>query len=318
MDTKQKLRIKFVDFWPNFSPQGFYLYEALRKEFDLIESDEPELVFYSVFGIDHLNYSCLKVFYTAENYRPDFSQCDFSFSFLDTDEKNFLFPNFVRHPFFFEFVSHDYGAELQELRSQSKTNFCNFIYSNPGAKERQSFCKKLMEYKRVDCPGRVLNNMEPFDKTRYAVKSKLEFQSQYKFTLAFENEGSRNYFTEKIYHPLLVNSVPIYWGDPGIADYFNSASFINCHDFATWDEVLERIEEIDSDDGLYESYSKAVPILPDSKLREISDQTIKKRLSNIVASREDFAHRRTTQASKMLGTIKYLLEKAKKKIRAGF
>lgn len=41
-----------------------------------------------------------------------------------------------------------------------------------------------------------------------------EFAARYKFTLAFENADCEDYITEKLWRPLIVGSVPIYYGSP--------------------------------------------------------------------------------------------------------
>lgn len=42
----------------------------------------------------------------------------------------------------------------------------------------------------------------------------LQFAAQYKFTLSFENAVCDDYITEKLWRPLIVGSVPIYYGSP--------------------------------------------------------------------------------------------------------
>jgi hypothetical protein len=84
--------------------------------------------------------------------------------------------------------------------------------------------------------------------------SKIAFLSRYKFTIAFENSSYPGYTTEKIYHPMVAGSLPVYWGNPQIHREFNPKSFVNHHDFANEDEVIERIVEIDRNDGLYKKY----------------------------------------------------------------
>lgn len=44
----------------------------------------------------------------------------------------------------------------------------------------------------------------------------LHFVARYKFTLAFENAVCEDYITEKLWRPLTVGSVPIYWGSPSV------------------------------------------------------------------------------------------------------
>ena len=276
---KQRIKIKATDFWSK-DIMNFYLFKLLAKDYDLVMSDEPDLLLFSVFGYEHLKYTCLKIFYTGENVKPNFKLCDYSFSFEDTDERNFQLPHLAVYPFFQEFRKGQYSPKIQSLRNHPKVEFCNFFYSNPRPKERIIFCQKLMNYKRVDCPGKVLKNMESIDSSG----GKMQFLKKYKFTIAFENHSAVNYTTEKIYHPLLVGSIPIYWGNPKVAEFFNPESFVNCHDYDSFEEVIERVIEIDNDDSLYEKYISAPPILKDSKINLITEEEILDRLNKIVRS----------------------------------
>ena len=59
--------------------------------------------------------------------------------------------------------------------------------------------------------------------------------------------------------------VPIYWGSKSVGGDFNPNSFINCHDFSSDDEIIEKIKEIDMD---LEKYKKILrePWFTDNKI----------------------------------------------------
>ena len=80
------------------------------------------------------------------------------------------------------------------------------------------------------------------------VKDKIAFERDYKFTMCFENTSSIGYTSEKIMEAFAGRTVPIYWGNPDIAEEFNPEAFINCHDFDSFEEVLEEIKRLDADD----------------------------------------------------------------------
>ena len=116
--------------------------------------------------------------------------------------------------------------------------FCNYVISNAlSADERSIMIEKLSGYKQLDSGGRYHNNVGG------PVADKIEFAKGYKFSIAFENSGSRGYTTEKIMESFASKSVPIYWGNPDIAKEFNPDSFINCHDFASFDEAVEYVKK---------------------------------------------------------------------------
>lgn len=285
LSEKNKIYIDIADYWHGVSPNNLidndYLFFIFRKKYSFSISEKPDVLFFSAYGNKHKKYSCLKVLYNPENRQIDKTDYDFSFSFNDTDNKNLNLPNFVRHPYFMDFRLKDYNPDIVRLRSHPKARFCNFIYSNSSAKERVIFCKMLNKYKTVDCPGKVLNNMQSIPS---GWMQKLEFIKNHKFTIAFENESSIGYTTEKIYHALLVGSIPIYWGNPRVSEYFNPASFINCHDYNDFDQVIERIIQVDNDQVLYEKYLNAPPFLAGSKVDAISEEKILKRFDMIINS----------------------------------
>ena len=73
----------------------------------------------------------------------------------------------------------------------------------------------------------------------------------YKFSIAFENAWYPGYTSEKIVTSMLAGTIPIYWGNPDISREFNSASFINCHDFPTLDDAAAYVKKVDEDDNLW-------------------------------------------------------------------
>ena len=160
--------------------------------------------------------------------------------------------------------------------------FCNFIYSNStrgeGAKFRQEFCLKLSEYRKVDCPGKVLNNMSnSCVGNRYGdwEENKLRFIRDYKFTIAFENERKKGYIKEKLIHPLCVGSVPIYYGAEDVDEYINKDCFINTKDFDDdWDAVVDRVKEIDND---RERYMYMLSVNPLVNINYIDERIIETR-----------------------------------------
>lgn len=242
---KKKIKIEFCDWWSGFDKTNNYFYNLLKEEFDVIITDNPDYLFFSVFGSKHLQYKCKKIFYTGENVAPPLHYCDYSFSFdyLD-DVRNYRLPHYLLYDGYYE-------LQKPKIIDESLANrkFCNFIVSNGACQERNQFYNELSKYKKVDSGGRFANNIG------YAVDNKLKFQSEYKFSIAFENNAYRpqfpGYTTEKIMEPMTVNSVPIYWGNPEIGKEFNTKSFINLYDFNSVDDVIDHIIELDKNDEKY-------------------------------------------------------------------
>ncbi len=236
------LKIRFLDFWPGFDPENNPFMEVLRAHFQVDRTGEPQFIVYSTYGYSHLDYDVPRVFYTAENVRPDFNICDYA---LGYDRMSFG-DRYRRFPLYL----FERQKDLHEISARKfepgPRKFCSFVYSNPDADPaRDIFFHLLSRYKPVDSAGRHLNN------TGYKVMDKVSFQRNYKFSIAFENSSTPGYSTEKILDAYCAGTIPIYWGDPDIAQDFDSASFINCHEYKSFEEVMERVVALDTVDSEY-------------------------------------------------------------------
>lgn len=241
------LRVKFVDY-PK-SPLREITLDILKEKFgDVEESDTPDFLFYSVFGYEHLKYDCVKICWLGENLQPDFNICDYAigFSYMEFEDR------YCRVPLYY-FYLEDYAKARRKhmfIESDLKgKKFCNFVYSNDlGSPKREEFYDLLSEYKAIDSGGKFRNNIGG------PVGDKYLFQKDYKFSIAFENSSTSGYTTEKILQAFSAGTIPIYWGNPNVARDFNEKSFINCHQYKNFEEVVEVIKKIDQDDELFKQY----------------------------------------------------------------
>ena len=253
-----------------------------------------------------LHTNATRIFYSWAICHPDMDSVDYAFT-EDYDEelKNL---RHMRLPWYKFYCNA--GKELIKPKSvdfkkikKEKTKFCNFVYSN-NAPVRNKFFKMLSKYKKIDSPGKCFNNMSAFEKTGWIGKKdwqeeKMDFLKPYKFTIAFETRDFLGYVSEKIYHPMRVNSIPIYWGNKMIHRDFNTKSFINYFDFEkevkskfpgflfkiplvskiieysliepiTMKKMIKRIIEIDNNDELYQKILSE-PWFYDNKLSKYCD-----------------------------------------------
>jgi hypothetical protein len=244
----KEIKINFVDFWPDFDKTNNYFYNLLVQKYIVTIDENPELLFYSCYNNEYLKYKCTRIFYTAENIRPDFSACDFSFSFDYNKRKNHF-----RLPLYSLFIDNYKMLEhLQTIKTRdeakriwsAKSKFCCMVVSNPNCKERLEFFKNLSEIKKIDSGGGVLNNIGG------KVADKLEFIKDYKFVISFENSRHDGYTTEKILQPFFKDCIPIYWGNKLINKDFNSKRFIDYNTFKSENELINKLLEIDQNDEL--------------------------------------------------------------------
>ena len=247
---QQTIRINFTDFWQGFLKDNNYFYNLLSTRYKVVLDDDPDYLFYSSYGNEYLGYKCTRIYYAAENIRPDFSACDYAYSFdFSSDKRNFRFP---LYGYYIDMYPNQLNKDLSNLFKrrernelkkiwQQKKNFCCIVVSNPDSTKRIDFFKKLDHIKAVDSGGRYLNN------TGAAVKDKLAFIKEYRFVISFENAAYPGYTTEKILEPIIADCIPIYWGNPKIGLDFNEERFLNYHAFSNEEELIEKIFELEND-----------------------------------------------------------------------
>lgn len=210
-------------------------------------------------------------------------------------------------------------SEYSDINFAEK-RFCNFIYSNEftgeGAFLRKDFCKKLMQYKKVDCPGMVLHNMDtdelPSRWSKDSYWGKVDFIRNYKFTIAFENCLMDGYTTEKLIQPFMAGSIPIYYGNPLVTEEFNRNAFIDCNAFGNdFDAIIEEVKRIDNDSEL------AKHMILQSPMRNDYDFAWENRLLDFMtkiveSNRRKYAHenqKKTTVDTNRANTLNYNMYK---------
>jgi hypothetical protein len=248
------LKLYFCDFSADFVPEKNFFFTLLSRKYKIVlDRQRPNFLIYSCYGHEFFSYDCPRIFYTAENIRPDFNLCDYAigFDYMEFGERFIRLPNYAYDRHSLQKLIRTRHLSKEDLAP--KIGFCNFIHSNAFADPtRDQFFHLLSRYKKVDSPGSHLNNMTgKAISGRVGDTSKVDFQKNYKFSIAFENSSSPGYTTEKIMHAFVADTVPIYWGNPLVTREFNPKSFINCHEFKSLEEVVQQVAELDKNDDQY-------------------------------------------------------------------
>jgi hypothetical protein len=274
----KKIKLYFVDFWPGFDGK-FFVWIFTRAGYQCtVTSENPDLLIYSVFGNRHLRYSCKKLFYTGENVRPPANEFSLSFDYSD-NPLHYRFPLYTYSRWSCTPLDRSWGGdstihldtifdkkeETKEELLRRKTGFCVFMQGNGGCSHRNEFFRALNARKPVTSAGSLFNN---YDRV-IGWEEKLKFARDFKFMIAFENSSYPGYVTEKIFEPMLVKTIPIYWGSDTAKHEFNPVSYIDVNGLSI-EEAVERVLEIDSNDDLYyEMYRQ--PYLVDNKITPYLD-----------------------------------------------
>lgn len=280
------IKLDFVDFWQGFNKYDNYFTNYLSQEFKIIISANPDYLFFSDYGDRHLKYKCIRIYYTGENLVPNFNVCDYAigFHFISFGDRYARFPNYKRYESYKIAQKKHLSAGID-----NKKKICNFVYSNSNANPlRDSFFKELSRVINIESGGKHLNNIGG------PVSNKLKFQKDFLFSLAFENDSSAGYTTEKIIDAFAAETIPIYWGNPRIGEEFNESAFINLHSFDSTQEVIDHIKNILKDDKILMSYLES-PIYNKTQIEVLKkkDDKFYEFLINIFAQEFETAKRRS-------------------------
>jgi hypothetical protein len=301
------IKVNFGYFWEGFNKDDNYFTRLLSQKYKVEISDKPELYFFTNpynGKRDYLKYKCHRIFLGWENERADWNICDYV---LDSD----FYKNNPRHKRWPIWASWN-PEQLTQTKDinafKEKKKFCCMVVSNGRAKERIEFFNRLSKYKKVDSGGRFINNIGA------AVDNKMDIISEYKFVISFENSSFPGYTTEKLIEPMLVNSIPIYWGNTEVGKDFNTNSFINIADTNSYDEAIERIIEMDKDENKYLAMASQpwfkkneLPIeFTDHSLMEyfdyiISDRKTKKPVAQSLV--KSYSHKFSILSKYLLGSV---------------
>jgi len=259
------MKIAFTDFWQYpkaFDPNNNFLTHLIKSSFfgaEVTTPDKADVIIYTIFGNEHKKYDCKKIFFSGENKRPNYNECDYSITFDvdDYDGRNIRIPLWLYYIDWFGVETYDNPEYLlplnyiygeNEFNTKVKTKFCSAVYSNPIGL-RNEFVNKLNIYNKVDCFGKVSG----FNFLPDGEKFKMDLISDYKFNVCFENSIYPGYYTEKLLHAKVAGCVPIYYSDSDMDMDFNPKCCINLNDFESIDHLIEYIIEVDSDEELYKS-----------------------------------------------------------------
>jgi Glycosyltransferase family 10 (fucosyltransferase) C-term len=120
---------------------------------------------------------------------------------------------------------------------------------------REEVVAALMETSlRVDSLSSCMHNAEPPHGIN--MNNKTDVMQAYLFHLAFENQKSEDYITEKLWGALESGTLPVYLGAPNIKEHVPANSIILLDDFESPRDLAEYLVRLTKDKTLYESYHR--------------------------------------------------------------
>ena len=283
----KRIRLSVVDFGLGYGLADRVLDWVVDRYDVAFVPRDAEYVLHSCNGCDVLRHPGVRIFVTGENVLPDFNISDYAFGFarLSFGDRYHRLPLYRLYKPVYASLLRPRPPVDDLLRS--KTGFCAFVASSPAdAPSRRKIVELLAAYKRVDLGGRWMNNVGG------PVPNKYAFQSRYKFAIACENCSTPGYATEKLADAFASGAVPIYWGDPTIAQDFNPDAFVNCHDFGSLEEAAACVREIDRDDARYCRMLAAPSFRNGCEPEQLREEALRAFLANVFDQPYEQAFRR--------------------------
>jgi hypothetical protein len=276
---KPVLRLYFADMWGHgpyqFNMHDNYFTDLFSLKYDvIIDSNNPDILLYSCFGLDHRKFSCFKIFFSGENIpsrdtrvniNPDYSECNLSLSKFSTSTRNYYFPLWALFVNWFSKYqprplpsNPTYSVPIKDLMLTASSR------SLPGYETRQPVLfinnnlikNRVMLFLDLEAAipvhsyGRLFNNVES-GPIRGTELDKHNLMLGFRFTISMENSFFNGYNTEKIIQPYCAGSIPIYSGglDTSI---FNKRSLILEQDYASRADLVDEILKINSSQCAWE------------------------------------------------------------------
>ena len=232
-----------------------------------LDRDNPMLLLHNNRITTAPSYLCPHIFLSEENLRPPpHKPCEGHIGYADASQRGGLYlPNWALTDCARLIQPPEDFASLM----RAKKHFCAFVQHMMRPARYEVF-EALAHHRRVDALGHALRN-RPAPPTLFTRHRAHDLDTlpaacrPYKFALTFENSAWDGYVTEKMLYALMARTVPIYWGDPAIAELINPACFIHARDFASPQALVAHVMKVDADDDLYRRYL-AAPVFRDNRL----------------------------------------------------
>jgi hypothetical protein len=123
----------------------------------------------------------------------------------------------------------EFQTKIINKKHNHISSICSHKYFDPGHIKRIDFIRYIESKNdnivKIDIFG--YNNYHNFINYQgQTVKDKEEGMENYKYYFMTENNQETNYATEKIYEPILMESLCFYWGCPNLSEWINPDAYI--------------------------------------------------------------------------------------------
>jgi hypothetical protein len=258
------IRLSINNFWPNFNYNENIFISILSEIYgnDLILTNDVNDCNLCIVAENYvppeIDRSKTKILtFMAEPKPVQYQDGDYHLSFDPDREdlKNIRFPAWYFYINFYNLQNqknpipavNQYELNNNKWFNTQKDKFCVAPFSAIH-KNRVDFFNLLNSYKPTFGFGLPFGNG---DNDRNQLR-KYDAICSFKFAMAFENTYKTGYVTEKFLQAKTAGCIPIYWGDSYVLSDFNPDCFIYVNNFKTYEECLEYIKYVDSNEDVYQ------------------------------------------------------------------
>jgi len=246
------------------------------NKLELVETNDCDVLFSSVYGIKQPDCGKVKIFYNGEskqryafysNVERILRDYDYYIGFdVPTNERMFRLPywmtmfDFRESSIFSKIMKGDFKINLND-----KTKDCTMIATTDFNLLRSSVVARLFESGvKVHCPSKICKNTSmpvgrEGERGVHFFYGKLNYLRSFKVELCFENTNEYGYVTEKLFGALMTGCIPVYWGSS--FDGLIENELINMErviilkkDLSNLEDVIEKVKRLVNDEQYYNEF----------------------------------------------------------------
>ena len=256
----QTLKVYFNGFWSGFGENKCKGYNYFLDMFKLVYNvpverggyEDSHILVESVFGNDskvHTKKWKNTYLFSGEPYiRSNASDYDIILSGNATGNPK----QNIAVPYYSHFL-HTFNYNMQPIKRPMPTKDVICIISNAGGETRNAFLEELDKHFKVDYAGQYKNNVGGPLPCDFASQEFVDYITNYKFIISMENSSHDSYITEKIFHGIRANIIPVYWGTPTVDSYIHPNRFVRLKDLQDIPRVIEEMKTLAANESAWQA-----------------------------------------------------------------
>lgn len=162
---------------------------------------------------------------------------------------------------------------LRSMPMPDKTRTISIICSTKVLRPEQALRLKFLE----KLTSRFAKQIDWFGNGVMPLKEKWDGIAPYKYSIALENQSSPHVITEKLFDVFIGFGLPIYWGAPNVAEYFNPDGLVQI-DIRDWKSSCAAIERLLDEDP----FEAALPMLLENRHKALNEHHFLTRLCSLL------------------------------------